>query len=133
MELQMEAVSTLSDRTRANGWMQTISSDIIRYEYESLLRDNTGVRIIFDALHRSFWSALLSNDPDQALCLLGRLKTSARKHDVCDASIRDIDAKVFESISDMIILRSKTMRTKARNENRILLRAAQLQGRVVCI
>ena len=130
MELQIDRISTLSDLTRVNGWMQTIASDIIRYEYEVLLRDNAGIRAIFDALHRSFWSALLSNDPDQASYLLGRMKTSAKKYSVCDASIGNIDSGILDSIYDMILLRSKTMRPKAKVELKVLLRAAQWRGKV---
>jgi len=117
-------------QTRQSNWMIPVISDLIRFEYEALLRADPPKRIQAETSHRHFWNALLTGDASLSRVCFNRMANDLSANGLDILTLGPIDATIFDNLSEMIIVRSKTQRTKSRSELKMLIQAAILKGEV---
>lgn len=112
-------------------WMIPVISDLIRFEYEALPSAYSSERILLQTSHRHFWGALLTGDSSLSRICFSRMANDLSGIGLDVLTLSSIDAAIFDNLSEMILVRSKTQRTKSRSELKMLIQAAVLKGEVI--
>jgi len=126
----MTVLGVEGKQTRQSTWMIPVISDLIRFEYEALVRADPPKRIQAETSHRHFWNALLSGNYSVSCRCFNRLANDLSAIELDVLALGSIDATIFDSLSEMILVRSKTQKTKSRSELKMLMKAAVLKGEV---
>jgi hypothetical protein len=121
-----------SDQTlsKQSNWMIPVISDLIRFEYELALKDNPKTRTIIEVIHRVFWGALLTHNPALARAHFTHMGKEFSAIGLDPMFAETIDATIMDNLSDMILVRSKTQRTRSRIELKKLMQEAVLRGEI---
>ena len=126
----MTAPEAEGKQTKQSNWMIPVISDLIRFEYEALVRADPPKRIQAENSHRHFWNALLSGNYSVSRRCFNRLANDLSAIELDFLALGSIDATIFDSLSEMILVRSKTQKSKSRSELKMLMKAAVLKGEV---
>lgn len=126
----MTAPAVEGKQTRQSNWMIPVISDLIRFEYEALPNVEPSKRILLQSSHRHFWGALLKGDSSLSRVCFTRMANDLSANGLDVLTLGSIDATIFDNLSEMIIVRSKTQRSKSRSELKMLIQAAVLKGAV---
>lgn len=113
-----------------SSWMIPVISDLIRYEYEAALKDDQDKRLLIEVLHRGFWGALLSKNPMLARSHYTHMAKEFAGVGLDLMVVESIDDAIFDNLSEMILVRSKTQRSKSRVDLKKIMQAAILRGEV---
>ena len=123
----LESDQTLS---KQSNWMIPVISDLIRFEYEVALKDNPKTRTIIEVIHRGFWGALLTHNPALARAHFTHMAKEFSAIGLDPMFAETIDTTIMDNLSEMILVRSKTQRTRSRIELKKLMQAAVLRGEI---
>ena len=126
----MTALEIDQTQSKQSSWMIPVISDLIRFEYEAALRDNLKKRNLIEVLHRGFWGALLTHNPALARSHFTHMAKELSAIGLDPMFAETIDATIMDNLSEMILVRSKTQRTRSRIELKKLMQAAVLRGEV---
>ena len=110
--------------------MIPVISDLIHFEYETALKDNPKTRNIIEAMHRGFWGELLAQNPTIAHTHSSHLAKEFSEAGLDPIFANNIDMAIMENLSEMILVSSKSQRTKSRIEIKMLLQAVVLRGAI---
>ena len=117
-------------QSKLSNWMIPVISDLIHFEYETAMKDNLKTRNIIEDMHRGFWGALLAQNPTIAHTQFYHLAKEFSEAGLDPIFANNIDMVIMENLSEMILVRSKTQRTKLRIEIKMLLQAVVLRGAI---
>ena len=123
----LESDQTLS---KQSNWMIPVISDLIRFEYEVALKDNPKTRTIIEVIHRAFWGALLTHNPALARAHFTHMAKEFSAIGLDPMFSETIDTTIMDTLSEMILVRSKTQRTRSRIELKKLMQAAVIRGEI---
>jgi hypothetical protein len=123
----LESDQTLS---KQSNWMIPVISDLIRFEYEVALKDNPKTRTIIEVIHRGFWGALLTHNPALARAHFTHMTKVFSAIGLDPMFAETIDTTIIDNLSEMILVRSKTQRTRSRIELKKLMQAAAIRGEI---
>lgn len=126
----MTALEVERKQSKQSNWMVPVISDLIRFEYEMLLRMDPVKRMQLEASHRGFWGALLTGDPSHSRVHFTQMANDSTAIGLDILDLDSIDATIMDNLSEMILVRSKTQKTKSRSELKMLMQAAVLKGEV---
>lgn len=126
----MTALEIDQTQSKQSSWMIPVISDLIRFEYETALKDNPKTRNIMEVTHRGFWGALLTHNPALARAHFTHMGKEFSAIGLDPMFAETIDATIMDNLSDMILVRSKTQRTRSRIELKKLMQAAVLRGEI---
>ena len=126
----MTALEVERKQSKQSNWMIPVISDLIRFEYETLLRMDPVKRMQLEASHRGFWGALLTGDSSHSRIHFTQMANDLTAIGLDILVLESIDATIMDNLSEMILVRSKTQRTKSRSELKMLIQAAVLKGEV---
>jgi hypothetical protein len=121
-----------SDQTpsKQSNWMITVISDLIRFEYEVALKDNPKTRTIIEVIHRGFWEALLTHNPALARAHFTHMAKEFSAIGLDPMFAETMDTTIIDNLSEMILVRSKTQRTRSRIELKKLMQAAVIRREI---
>jgi hypothetical protein len=118
------------NQQQKSNWMFPVISDLIRFEYETILRANPLKRMQLEDSHQGFWGALLIGDSSHSRLhftqIAGDLLAIGQDVIVLDS----IDLTIMDNLSEMILVRSKTQKSRSRAELKQLMQAALLRGEI---
>lgn len=126
----MAALGVERKQSKQSNWMIPIISDLIRFEYESLLRTDSAKGMQLEASHRDFWGALLTGDPSHCRIYFSQMVNDLMAIGLDILALESIDTIIMDNLSEMILVRSKTQKTRARSELKTLMQAAVLKGEI---
>ncbi len=107
-----------------------IRGSLIRFEYEMLLSADQVKRMQSEVLHRGFWSALLTGDPSHSRVHFTQMANDLAAIGLDILVLDSIDATIMDNLSEMILVRSNTQKTRSRSELKMLMQLAVLKGEV---
>lgn len=110
--------------------MVPVIADLLRVEYEANLRDHQVMRLRLEDTHRLFWYDIISDNLSNACVHFCVLRNEYALLNTDHMMIDRIDTSIIDNLSEMILVRSKTQKTKARAEIKHLIRCAALKGEV---
>jgi hypothetical protein len=111
--------------------MIPVITDLLKFEYEIYLRDEPQNRLRLEITHRAFWDDIIADDISKA-CNHFYLLTNEYTSLSMDHMIIDlIDTTIMDNLSEMILARSKTQKSRSRAEIKQLLRSAEIKGEVI--
>ena len=112
----MTALEIDQTQSKQSSWMIPVISDLIRFEYEAALKDNLKKRNLIEVLHRGFWGALLTHNPALARSHFTHMAKELSVIGLDPLFAETIDMTIMDNLSEMVLVRSKTQRTKSRVE-----------------
>ena len=126
----MKYLEAERDFPQKSNWMFPVISDLIRFEYEAILNTDLMNRSQLEDWHRSFWVALLMRDLTKSQGYFTQISNSLSSIGEDVLVLNSIDEAIMDTLSEMIIVRSKTQKTKSRTELKQLMQAAVLRGEI---
>lgn len=126
----MRALEIDQTQSKQSSWMIPVISDLIRFEYEAALKDNPKTRNILEVTHRGFWGALLTHNPALARAHFTHMAKEFSAIGLDSMFAETIDMTIMDNLSEMILVRSKTQRTRSRIELKQLMQAAVFRGEI---
>ena len=127
----MTFAENIAGSARQSIWMIPVITDLLKFEYEIYQRDEVQKRLRLEIIHRAFWDDIIADDFCNA-CNHFHLLTNEYTSLKMDHMIIDlIDTTIMDNLSEMILVRSKTQKSRSRAEIKRLLRSAELKGEVI--
>jgi hypothetical protein len=127
----MTSAENITRSVRQSLWMIPVITDLLKFEYEIYLRDEPQNRLRLEITHRAFWDDIIADDISKA-CNHFYLLTNEYTSLSMDHMIIDlIDTTIMDNLSEMILARSKTQKSRSRAEIKQLLRSAEIKGEVI--
>lgn len=126
----MTALESDQTQSKQSSWMITVISDLIHFEYGVALKDNPKTRTIVEVIHRGFWGALMTHNQALARSHFTHMAREFSAIGLDPMFVETIDISIMRNLSEMILVRSKTQRTRSRIELKKLMQAAVLRGEV---
>ena len=127
----MTFAENIAGSARQSIWMIPVITDLLKFEYEIYQRDEVQKRLRLEIIHRAFWDDIIADDFSNA-CNHFHLLTNEYTSLKMDHMIIDvIDTTIMDNLSEMILVRSKTQKSRSRAEIKRLLRSAELKGEVI--
>lgn len=127
----MTFAENIAGSARQSIWMIPVITDLLKFEYEIYQRDEVQKRLRLEIIHRAFWDDIIADDLSNA-CNHFHLLTNEYTSLKMDHMIIDlIDTTIMDNLSEMILVRSKTQKSRSRAEIKRLLRSAELKGEVI--
>ena len=127
----MTALEITTRTSRQSNWMIPVITDLLRFEYEIILREESLKRINLINTHRAFWDALFCENMDNARMYYSILAKDYASLNIDLLTADAIDSTIVDNLSEMILVRSKTQKSKSRVEIKLLLRSTSLRGEVL--
>lgn len=127
----MTSVENITRHVRQSLWIIPVITDLLKFEYEIYLRDEPQNRLRLEILHRAFWDDIIADDFPKACShfhlLTNELTSLSMDHMIIDL----IDTTIMDNLSEMILVRSRTQKSRSRAEIKQLLRSAEIKGEVI--
>ena len=118
----MTALEITTRTSRQSNWMIPVITDLLRFEYEIILREESLKRINLINTHRAFWDAIFCENTDNARMYYSILAKDYSSLNIDLLTADAIDSTIVDNLSEMILVRSKTQKSKSRAEVKLLLR-----------
>ena len=116
--------------SQKSNWMFPVISDLTRFEYETILRADPMKRSQLEDSHRGFWVALLMRDLSKSRSCFTQLYNNLSSIGEDVLVLDSIDETIMDTLSEMIMVRSRTQKIKSRTELKQLMQAAVKRGEI---
>jgi len=127
----MTSAENIARSARQSPWMIPIITDLLKFEYEIYLRDKPQNRLRLEIIHRTFWDDIIADDLPKACNHFYLLNNEYTSLNMDHVIIDLIDTMIMDNLSEMILVRSKTQKSRSKTEIKQLLRSAELKGEVI--